>query len=477
MPLKDWSTVTADNDDADIAAGLDFRENWNPNQVNNSMRALMTSVKTWWDQIDGGSYSGGTVGGTGNAHTLTFASTVQTLQAGMRFIYLAPGAATGAVTLNVDGQGAKALQWMGSALVSGDINSGDLVAVYYDGTQFQLVIPPRVTATYTAPLTSMNSFATDTPVTGDFIPFVDVSEPNANNKVTIDNLINMALGLVTTLTSIDTGDLVIFADASASNAGKKITIENFLGTAMQLLTTDSGNAGPGGDKVAYVDVSASNVAKLTTLTSLFYGFIVNSTQSTAPDKDNANVLLADTALVNNRRALVKHLGIGKQTIWVPAGALVPRTTNGPSSATLESTTNKVMRKVLDFDAATDEFAQAYVQMPKSWDRSTVTFIFVWEATNTGNVVWGAQGLALSDDDVIDTAYGTAVTVTDGVTATTDVMRSAESGACTIGNTPAAQDMVSFQIYRDADNASDTCAVDARLHGVVILYNTEVNTDT
>ncbi len=474
MPINVWDTTDANNDDADIASGIDFRENWSPNQVNNSMRALMTQVKKWWDQIDGGSYSGGTAGGTGSAHTLTFATPVQTLQAGMRFMYLAPGSSAGAVTLNVDGQGAKAIQWLGSAYVSGDVVTNDIMAVYYDGTQFQSIIPPRVTSVSS---TLMNSFTTDTPVSGDLIPFVDVSESNANNKVTIDNLMNMALALVSTLTSIDTGDLVTFADASASNAGKKITIENFLSTCFQLMTTDSGNAGPTGDKVAYVDVSASNVAKLTTLTSLFYGFITNNTSTTAPDKDNASVLMADTALVANRKALVKYLGIGKQTIWVPAGALVARTTNGPSSATLESTTNKVMRKVLDFDAATDEFAQAYVQMPKSWDRSTVSFIFVWEATNTGNVVWGAQGLALSDDDVIDTAYGTAVTVTDGVTATTDVMRSAESGACTISNTPASQDMVSFQIYRDADNASDTCTVDARLHGVVILYNTEVNTDT
>jgi hypothetical protein len=135
-----------------------------------------------------------------------------------------------------------------------------------------------------------------------------------------------------------------------------------------------------------------------------------------------------------------------------------------------------MLKSVDFDAATDEFAQFAVQMPKGWNEGTVTARFVWSATATGNVVWGIQGLALSDDDVIDTAFGTAQTVTDGVTATTDLMRSAETAAVTIGNAPAENDVVVFQVYRDADSGSDTLAADARLHGVALFYTTNANTD-
>jgi hypothetical protein len=116
-------------------------------------------------------------------------------------------------------------------------------------------------------------------------------------------------------------------------------------------------------------------------------------------------------------------------------------------------------------------------MPKSWNEGTVTAQFIWTSTNTGNVVWGIQGLALSDDDALDTAFGTAVTVTDGVTAANDVMQSAFTSAVTIGGTPAEGDFVIFQVYRDADNGSDTCAVDAKLLGIRLNFTTNASDDS
>lgn len=168
---------------------------------------------------------------------------------------------------------------------------------------------------------------------------------------------------------------------------------------------------------------------------------------------------------------------GKQTVWIPAGAMATRTSNGAASGTTETTTNKVMVKTLDFDASTAEYAQFSVAMPKSWNGSTVTAQFCWSnVSGTGNVIWGLQGVAISDDDVLDAAFGTAQTVTDGVTAAGDLMQSAETGAITIGGTPASLDLVIFQVYRDAANGSDTLAVDARLHGVRLYITTNAKND-
>lgn len=168
-------------------------------------------------------------------------------------------------------------------------------------------------------------------------------------------------------------------------------------------------------------------------------------------------------------------GIGKRTIWVPASAMISRTTNGAAVGIVETSTNKVMVCTLNFDKTTDEFAQFTVRMPKSWDESTVTAQFVWSsnAAGTGNVVWGLQGVALDDDDALDTAFGTAQTVTDAQTAQGDVMLTAATSAITIGNSPSAEDFVVFQVYRDADTNVDG---DARLHGVVVIYNTDAATD-
>ncbi|MFZ9649326.1 MAG: beta strand repeat-containing protein [Fluviibacter sp.] len=66
-------------------------------------------------------------------------SSSYTYVAGMTFRFFAAGTNTGTVTLNVDGRGAKAITKNGTnVLVAGDIPSGILVTVTYDGTQFVL---------------------------------------------------------------------------------------------------------------------------------------------------------------------------------------------------------------------------------------------------------------------------------------------------------------------------------------------------
>lgn len=170
-------------------------------------------------------------------------------------------------------------------------------------------------------------------------------------------------------------------------------------------------------------------------------------------------------------------GSGVYTIPIMAPAMVARTTNGAAAGSTESTTNKIMVRSFDFDAATDEFVQATIPMPKRWNESTLTVEFIWTAGATGNVVWGVQAAAISDDDPVDSAFGTAVTVTDGVTAAGDAMFSAQTGALTAGGSPAENDMLVFQFYRDADNGSDTLAGDAKLIGVRIRLTTNAADDS
>lgn len=170
---------------------------------------------------------------------------------------------------------------------------------------------------------------------------------------------------------------------------------------------------------------------------------------------------------------------GLETAWVPALAMVPRTTNGPSVGTVEMTTNKNMLKTLDFDAATAEYAQFHVKMPKSWDEGTVTAAFVWShaATTTNfGVVWGLQGVAVSDDDAGDVAFGTAQTGTDTGGTTNDFYTSPTTSAITIAGTPAANDYVMFQVYRSVSDGSDTMAIDARLSGIQLYYRCDAPTD-
>jgi hypothetical protein len=90
----------------------------------------------------GGSVLLSSVSGT---NTITATSTTYSSYfAGSTIAFVASGANTGAVTLNINGLGAKAITKQGStALTQGDIKSGQIVMATYDGTRFQL-IPSKI---------------------------------------------------------------------------------------------------------------------------------------------------------------------------------------------------------------------------------------------------------------------------------------------------------------------------------------------
>lgn len=187
--------------------------------------------------------------------------------------------------------------------------------------------------------------------------------------------------------------------------------------------------------------------------------------------------LATTGAITENGVAVN--GAGKHTVWIPATAMVSRTTNGPSTGTVETSTNKVMLKSLDFDTTTQEFAQFSIRMPKSWNESTVTFQATWShaATTTNfGVVWALEAVAISDGDAGDAAFGTAQQVADTGGTTNTIYITAESSAITIAGTPAAQDWVVYQVKRVPSDGSDTMAIDARLHGITLFLTTDVNTD-
>lgn len=164
---------------------------------------------------------------------------------------------------------------------------------------------------------------------------------------------------------------------------------------------------------------------------------------------------------------------GKETIWLPASAMVTPTTNGAASGTTNGT--NVVYKTLDFDQTTSESAQFQIAMPKSWNLGTLTFIAYWTAsTGSGTVTWSLAAGAVSNDDVLDSSFGTAVTVTDTLIATGDLMVADESGAITVGGTPAAGDLVCFKILRDV---TDTLSGDAKLIGIKVIYTTNAADDT
>tara|TARA_R110002012_G_scaffold34625_1_gene99759 strand:+ start:1295 stop:2134 length:840 start_codon:yes stop_codon:yes gene_type:complete len=186
---------------------------------------------------------------------------------------------------------------------------------------------------------------------------------------------------------------------------------------------------------------------------------------------------SDSTVTNSK--LVSALQVGKQTMWVPAVAMYPNSTNGCADLAQVELSNGPEIKVLDFDKSSDEFAQFAVAFPKSWNEGTVTFqaFFTATSTNTGTTAWGLSGVAIADNGSCNTAFGTQVVATAKAHSGTsnDLDVSAESGAVTIAGSPSTDEQVFFQISRDV--SADDLNADARLLGIKLFFTTDAANDS
>jgi hypothetical protein len=201
-----------------------------------------------------------------------------------------------------------------------------------------------------------------------------------------------------------------------------------------------------------------------------------STSSTDSNID-LNINPLGTGVLKSGAAAVKVAGT--ETIWVPAQAMFGTTTNGADAQAVETTATRPELKVLDFDASTAEYSQFSIAMPKSWNLGTVTYQVFWSPgnTNTGNCIFGLQGVSCTEGDTADVVFGTAQEVTDaGIGTIEDVQMSSASSAMTIAGSPADDDYTFFQLYRDAADGSDTFTGDARVLGIKLFYTTDAAND-
>ena len=228
-----------------------------------------------------------------------------------------------------------------------------------------------------------------------------------------------------------------------------------------------------GNELALLTATSSAVNEITLANAATgNGPVISSTGETNVD---LNLNPKGTGVLKSATAAIKIAG--KETMWVPAVAMYPNTTNGAEAAQVELSNGPEI-KTLDFDKDSDEFAQFAVAFPKSWNAGTVTFqaFFTATSTNTGTTAWGLSGVALADSGDLNTAFGTEVVATAKAHSGTsnDLDVAAESGAVTIAGSPGADEQVFFQISRDV--SADSLTADARLLGIKLFFTTNAAND-
>lgn len=141
--------------------------------------------------------------------------------------------------------------------------------------------------------------------------------------------------------------------------------------------------------------------------------------------------------------------------WSSRAALLP---GSSAPAAVYAAGTNFPRLTLDFDQTSAEKCYFYAVVPQIYAGGNIDFDIWWTAAATGNVVWGIKYLGRVNDEVFDAAISSQTTVTDGVTASNDIMLATVSVS---SPTLAAGDWLVVELERVAANASDTLAADAK----------------
>ena len=338
----------------------------------------------------------------------------------------------------------------GHLTVRGNTNSGAIQFNCENNSHGQIVIaqPHSAAVTNTLTLPAGSSSTLVSRVSTDTLTNKTLTTPVISAGADIKNGATSA-GFVKFFEDSDNGTNAVTLIGPASTSDVTVTLPSSAGTlaltGTSLTVPDAGTIGSASDTDA-MSISSSGV--------------VNFTQS--PTVSSAAIKTA-----------------GKETIWIPAAAMLPTASNGCAAlATVETTSGRPDMQVLDFDASTTESAQFQIAFPKSWNEGNLTFQVYWTtaATDTDGVAWAVSTVRVPNDGTIDVDYASTATVTDNALgAAEDLCVSAESGNLAVASA-AVGDIVYFKVQRDHDHSHDDMAEDARLIGIKLFFTTDAAND-
>lgn len=184
-------------------------------------------------QDNGGKYFVTT--GSSNAYILTPSPAITAYAAGQSFYINASFGNTGAATINVNGLGAKAITKNGTtALASGDIASGSIYEIVYDGTQFQLTRTIEIdqTITLTGDVTGSGTGSFATTIADDAVTFAKMQDISTS---VIMGRTTAGTGIIEEVPFIDDDTM---ATATATNIASAESLKAYIDSTVAALASN-----------------------------------------------------------------------------------------------------------------------------------------------------------------------------------------------------------------------------------------------
>jgi hypothetical protein len=338
------------------------------------------------------------------ADTIT-GTLVQTLTAyatGQQFSFVAAGTNTTAVTLNIDGLGAKAVTRTGAvALAAGALVSGQMAIVEYDGTRFQLInanaftnltvsgaltVGTTLAVTGVATLTAqpiLSSLTASLPV------FSDGSKGLVSNAMTGTGSVMMSASPTTTGTltaaAINASGLVAMAGAATVGTTLGVT-----GTSTMAAINASGVVSIGVTKKWFTFEDASGNYLTNTASGAGQGMYVSATQ--------AILLVGGSSVLTGVAAGVTITGTLGVTSTVEAGLTISRSTDATCAVYLNRSGGANSWAMYRYgSSASDKFA---IGRPGASEDFTITTagIITMGAYGAGAATFSAAGVISSVSD-------------------------------------------------------------------------------
>jgi hypothetical protein len=148
--------------------------------------------------------------GTANAHVIALSPAITAYASGQKVTFKSGAASTTASTLNVNGLGVKAIKKLHDQdIASGDIESGSIVTVVYDGTNFQMTSQTATSASAAPEAATSAKTAAYTVIAGDAGSTILCSAASADYAVALTAAGTLGDGFTVTLKKSDATKFMI----------------------------------------------------------------------------------------------------------------------------------------------------------------------------------------------------------------------------------------------------------------------------